>query len=230
VIEAKKVCLRYPDGTLALKNIDLQIKTGELVYVTGESGSGKTSLLKLLMGMEFPTAGTLKVLGRSVSKDQAANIRQLRQLLGPVFQDFKLVKGRSVLENVMLGLRFLGLSPGEIRENAQKSLVKVALGHKTLAPVDNLSWGECQRLAIARAIARKPALILADEPTGNLDKDHALNILDILASFKDNAATVIITTHATHLIDRKKAARIINLNKGSIDGEGREISHENYVL
>lgn len=219
MIEAKGVSLQYPDGTMALKHIDLQIEPGEMVFVTGESGSGKTSLLKLFLGMEYPTGGMLKVLGQPITGGQAAGIRQLRLLIGPVFQDFKLVKGRTALENVMLGLRFLNVSPGEVRETARKVLVGVGLGQKMQTPVENLSWGECQRLAIARAIARKPALILADEPTGNLDKYNALNILDILSSYRDNNTTVIITTHATHLIHRKKTTRIINLVNGSIDGE-----------
>lgn len=218
MIEAKNLCLRYADGTMALHDINLHVEPGELVYITGPSGSGKTSLLKLFMGVEFPTSGTLKVLGYSVIKSQAFNIRRLRMALGPVFQDFKLVKGRSSLENIMLGMRFLGFSSGQLKENARKALTRVGLEHKADSRIENLSWGECQRVSIARAVARKPALILADEPTGNLDRDNALNILALLTACKDRETAVIITTHATHLIDEKDA-RLIRLNVVERTGE-----------
>ncbi len=222
MIEAKNLCLQYPDGTVALNNINLQIGPGELVYITGPSGSGKTSLLKLFMGVEYPTAGILKVLGHTVAKGPAGNIRRMRMKLGPVFQDFKLVKGRSSLENIMLGMRFLGLSTGEVKENARDALARVGLEHKANSPVENLSWGESQRVAIARAVARKPALILADEPTGNLDRGNALNILELLTACKDKKTAVIITTHATHLINETDG-NLIRLNGGSMqqDGVGR---------
>jgi cell division transport system ATP-binding protein len=219
MIEAKGVCLKYPEGTMALQNIDLQIGQGELVYITGPSGSGKTSLLKLMMGVEFPTSGALTVLGQAVTKGQAAGIRKLRRSIGPVFQEFRLIKGRTAVENVMLGMRFLNISQRNIKEDANNALVKVGLGQKTLSMVEHLSWGECQRVAIARAVARKPALIIADEPTGNLDKDNALNILELLKAFKDNKTTVIITTHATHLIESEKEARHLRMDSGIMSWE-----------
>lgn len=217
MIAAKDVSLRYADGTVALRNIHLDVSQGELLYITGPSGSGKTSLLKLFMGMEFPTTGNLTVLGQPVTRDQEKRIRKLRLALGPVFQDFRLIKGRSALDNVMLGMRFYGLSAGRIKEDAQNALHKVGLAHKSDSPVENLSWGEGQRVAIARAVARKPALILADEPTGNLDKENALNILKLLIECKDRDTSVIITTHAIHLID-KKMGRLIRLNGGALEG------------
>ena len=219
MIEAKGVCLMYPEGTMALQKIDLQIECGELVYITGPSGSGKTSLLKLLMGVEYPTSGTLKVLGQAMAKGQAAGIRQLRRSIGPVFQEFRLIKGRTAIENVMLGMRFLEVPHSQIRENAINALTKVGLEQKVLSLVEHMSWGECQRVAIARAVARKPALIIADEPTGNLDRDNALNILELLKAFKDNKTTVIITTHATHLIEGEKEARHICMDNGNMSWE-----------
>ncbi|MBA1335289.1 MAG: Cell-division-associated, ABC-transporter-like signaling protein FtsE [Firmicutes bacterium] len=219
MIEAKDVGLRYPDGTLALKNIDLRVEPGEIVYITGSNGSGKTSLLKLFMGAEYPTMGSLKVLGQPVVKGQAAAIRQLRMAIGPVFQEFRLIKGRTAMENVMLGMRFLDIPPGQLKKNAGDALVKVGLEHKAHSLVENLSWGESQRVAIARAVARKPALILADEPTGNLDKDNALKILELLTSFKDKKTAVIITTHAPHLIEGEKDAKHIRMEKGSMNWE-----------
>ncbi|MGI6685359.1 MAG: cell division ATP-binding protein FtsE [Bacillota bacterium] len=216
MIEAKGVSLRYPNGTIGLKEVNLELNPGELIYITGPSGSGKTSLLKLIMGVEYPTTGSLKVLGQEIKKDQTAGIRHLRMKLGSVFQEFRLIKGRTVMENVMLGMRFLDFSQGELKENVDFALEKVGLKHKAYALVENLSWGECQRVAIARAVARKPVLILADEPTGNLDQDNALKILELLTSFKDENTTVMITTHATHLIDSKKASRLLQVNEGSI--------------
>lgn len=221
MIEARGVSFTYPEGTVALNNIDLKISGGELVYVIGASGSGKTSLLKLLMGVEFPTSGSLKVLGQAMLKDQHKKLRQLRTSIGPVFQEFRLIKGRTAMENVMLGMRFLDFSPAELKENAANALARVGLAHKASSRVENLSWGESQRVSIARAVARKPALILADEPTGNLDKENALNILDLLSSFRNSNTAVVITTHATHLIGNDENISIVKLEGGIMNWERR---------
>ncbi len=216
MIEAKDVTLIYADGTIALNNVELQVRPGELVYIVGRSGSGKTSLLRLFMGAEYPTKGTLKVLGQPIIKEEAANIRRLRMKIGPVFQEFRLIKGRTAMENIALGMRFLDISSKQLKENAYDALAKVGLKHKAFSPIENLSWGERQRIAIARAVARKPLLILADEPTGNLDKDNALNILELLTSFQSERTTIIITTHATHLVDYSKADKLIEVEEGKI--------------
>lgn len=221
MIEAKGVTLKYRDGTLALKDINLDIKPGELLFITGPSGSGKTSLLKLLMGMEYPTSGSLKVFGQTMSHKKNRGIRKLRRTIGPVFQEFKLIEGRTALENVIIGMRFLGKSNKKMKEAAINALMRVGLEHKIYSRVENLSWGEAQRVAIARVVARKPALILADEPTGNLDHDNALNILELLTSFKDNNTAVIITTHATHLIEGYQNATFIHVDAGNITVERR---------
>lgn len=222
MIIVDKVSLIYPDKTKALTDINLDIKQGELVYITGPSGSGKTSLLKLLMGMEYPTTGRISVLGKSLSRRKYRSVQKIRRKIGPVFQEFKLIEGRTSFENVMMGMRFLGISPKKMRAQAHEALDKVGLGHKKFSKVENLSWGESQRVAIARAVARKPSLILADEPTGNLDYDNAINILSLLKSFKDNDTTVIITTHATHLIEEENAT-FISVNSGKITIERREL-------
>lgn len=230
MIEAKGVSLRYKDGTLALHNVNLEIKPGELVYITGPSGSGKTSLLKLFMGVEYPTSGALKVLGQAMFRRESMKIRKLRRKIGPVFQDFRLIEGRTAMENVMMGMRFLGIPSRQIKQNAISALARVGLEHKAYSRVENLSWGEAQRVSIARAVARKPALILADEPTGNLDHANALNILDLLTSFKDKNTTVIITTHATHLIEDQKNATFVRVNKGNISIERRCESNEELLI
>lgn len=221
MIEAKGVSLTYQDGTVALKDINLAILPGELVFVTGPSGSGKSSLLKLLMGMEYATSGNLKVHGQTMIKGKGRRIRKLRRAVGPIFQEFKLIEGRTAIENVMIGMRFLGISNRRMKEAATKALSRVGLEHKAHSRVENLSWGEAQRVAIARAVARNPVLILADEPTGNLDHDNAINILELLASFQDTNTTVIITTHATHLIEGQQKATFLRVDGGNITVERR---------
>lgn len=221
MIISRNVSLIYPDKTQALFDVSLEINPGELVYITGPSGSGKTSFLKLLIGIEFPTKGNLSVLGQTMDKSSFGGIQKLRRKIGPVFQEFKLIEGRTAIENVMMGMRFLGIKPKQMREQAHEALEKVGLGHKKYSKVENLSWGESQRVAIARAVARKPLLILADEPTGNLDYDNAINILKLLKSFQEENTTVVITTHATHLIKNEQNATFINVYNGRISTERR---------
>ena len=216
MIIVKDASLTYPDGTKALKDFNLEIKPGELVYITGPSGSGKTSLLKLIMGMEYPTTGSVTVLGSSIKKNNGGKIRKVRKSIGPVFQEFKLIEGRTAFENVMIGMRILGISPKQMKLRAGEALEKVGLGHKKLSKVENLSWGESQRVS----------LILADEPTGNLDYDNAINILRLLKSFKDKDTAIIITTHATHLIKDEKNATFILVNNGRVDIERGDIYNE----
>lgn len=225
MIEAQDVSLQYPDGTVALKPFSLFIGGGELIYVTGPSGSGKTSLLQLLLGMVAPSAGLLSVLNQPMSGARGADIRKLRRKVGPVFQEFRLTAGRSACENVMAGIRFLRPASGSLKQEALEALERVGLSHKAAAPIEHLSWGERQRVAIARAIARKAELILADEPTGTLDKENALIILSLLTSLRDEKTTVLITTHATHLLEPAQASGIIRMDNGRMDmtrgGAGR---------
>lgn len=216
MIEAKNVSLIYGDGTVALKDVNLKIDSGDIVYITGPSGSGKTSLLKLFMGIEYPTTGELKILNLIMKKENSSDIRRLRKAMGPVFQEFKLIKGRTALDNTMLGMRFLGMPNKQIKEESKSALIRVGLGHKIDSLVEHLSFGETQRVAMARAVVRKPAIILADEPTGNLDKDNALNILELLASLKNKDTTIIVTTHATHLIEDIEIGKFIKVDSGNI--------------
>lgn len=217
MIEAQDASLQYPDGTIALKPFNLSIGTGELIYITGPSGSGKTSLLQLLLGMVEPTGGYLSVLDQSMNGTRAGDIRKLRRRIGPVFQDFRLTAGRSACENVMAGMRFLQSASGHLKQDADAALEQVGLGHKAASPIEHLSWGERQRVAIARAIARKAELILADEPTGTLDRENALGILSLLTAMRNERTTVLITTHATHLLDTSRASGIIRMDNGQLD-------------
>lgn len=221
MIHAKNASLTYADGTLALKPFDLTIDKGELAYITGPSGSGKTSLLKLMMGTAYATTGEFEVLGQQMQPRYEGAIRRMRREIGPVFQEFRLLEGRSVFDNVMLGMRFLGIPYHDMKAYALNSIGQVGLEHKVHHTVDRLSWGECQRVAIARAVARKPRLIIADEPTGNLDRENALKILSLLTSFRSNETSVIITTHATHLVDMEQEGIFITLNAGIIESERR---------
>lgn len=213
VIQAKNITLKYPNGNIALKDIGFECYKGEIVFIVGPSGSGKTSLLKLFMGIEQPSKGELFILGEKV---QSSNIQKIRQSMGPVFQEFRLLEGRTTLENVMMGMRFLDYSLKAMREQSEKALIRVGLEHKINSAVDHLSWGESQRVAIARAVARNPKLIIADEPTGNLDHANAVNILELLTSFKDEETTVLITTHATHLIETRERHHLITMNQGQL--------------
>ena len=216
MIKVKNVSLTYENGTQALRDVNIEINFGDIVYIIGPSGSGKTSLLKLFMGIEYPTKGEVSVLDFNIKKEETKKIRKLRTQIGPIFQEFKLIRGRTSLENVMMGMRFLGLSNKEIEKEARDSLIKVGLEHKIMTLVDNLSWGETQRVAIARAVARKPAIILADEPTGNLDEDNALNILNLLTSVKGENTAVVIATHATHLLDKVEMQKLIKVDNGNV--------------
>lgn len=216
MISAKKLGLTYPDGTVAVHPFDLEVKPGELIYITGPSGSGKTSFMKMLIGRETPTEGQLTVLDTQILKTNHKKVQEMRHRLGPVFQEFRLIQGKTAMENVIMGMRFLDLPISQMKADSEAALIRVGLEHKLRAKVDHLSYGECQRVAIARAVARKPVLILADEPTGNLDHANAVNILQLLSSFRDDKTAVILTTHATHLIEDDEIATYITMNQGQL--------------
>lgn len=224
MIKAENCSLMYKDGTLALKPFNLNIGSGETFFIMGPSGSGKTSLLKLILGIEMPTEGSFEVLGQPICKGNEGDIRKLRKRIGPIFQEFRLLEGRSVMENVMLGLRFLDYSKNEMKALATEYVERVGLEHKLNHTVDRLSWGECQRVAIARAVVRHPELIVADEPTGNLDESNAINVLNLLASFNNGKTSVIITTHATHLVNHIEATSKLHMTNGSFEIE-RCVTH-----
>lgn len=219
MISANKLNLQYKDGTYGLKNASVEIPEGRLVYITGVSGSGKTSFIKLLLGIEKPTGGTLDIMGRNMGAISQSELMKLRQKIGPVFQDFKLLDGRSAVENVMTGLRFLEMNKEEMFEKTLKALEKVGLSHKVHSLVDNLSYGERQRVAIARAVARDPKLIIADEPTGNLDKQNSIVVLKLLKSFVSKDTSVLVTTHAIHLLVEESDYLHITIEDGVMTSE-----------
>ncbi len=212
ILRAVDLGKTYPDGTRALSNVHLTVARGEMLYIKGPSGAGKTTLFRLIAGMEDPTSGQLEVNGVSMP-GRGTQPRDLRRTMGIIFQDFRLLGGWSVLENLQLGVRVLGLRLDSAA--AMDYLAQVDLSHRAQAQVAALSWGERQRLEVARALVRKPQLILADEPTGNLDAPMSERVIALLERANAGGATVIVVTHASALL-AAPAGRVITLEAGRL--------------
>jgi cell division transport system ATP-binding protein len=213
LVSFSAVAKRYPGGYEALKDVSFSIEPGELVFLTGRSGAGKSTLLKLIPAIERPSAGSVIVNGQNVSALKRAAIPYLRRTLGLVFQDTKLLYDRSVYDNVMLPLAFSAHAPKEAARRARAALDKVGLLAREKASPVQLSGGEQQRLAIARAVVNRPALLLADEPTANLDAESAGRILDIFVEFQQVGVTVLVSTHDLALVQRY-GRRVLELDAG----------------
>ncbi len=196
------VSKRYPGGHDALTGVSLNIAAGEMVFITGHSGAGKSTLLKLIAAIERPTSGTVLVNGQNIGTLRPRGIPFLRRNFGLVFQDHKLLFDRSVFDNVMLPLDIIGFDRREAARRARAALDKVGLLQKEKAQPITLSGGEQQRLCIARAIVHRPAILLADEPTGNLDADYAAAIGDLLRAFNQVGVTIVLATHDLQLAAR----------------------------
>jgi cell division transport system ATP-binding protein len=216
MIALTNVTKRYPGGHEAVKNATLSIERGEMVFLMGHSGAGKSTLLKLMAAIERPTSGKVVVNGQNVGSLRARAIPYLRRNLGLVFQDHKLLFDRSVFDNVMLPLNIQGYDRRDAARRARAALDKVGLlGHEKALPV-TLSGGEQQRLCIARAVVHRPAVLLADEPTGNLDAAYAAEIGELFRAFNQVGATVVIATHDVQLAERL-APRLIAIASGRVD-------------
>jgi cell division transport system ATP-binding protein len=202
MIVASNLSKRYPGGFEALKEVSFEITAGQMVFITGHSGAGKTTLVKLIASIERPTSGSLVVNGQNLSALRRSAIPYLRRNFGMVFQDQKLLFDRSVLDNVMLPLQIVGLPRREAVRRAQAALDKVGLLLREKAKPIALSGGEQQRLAIARAVVNRPTVLIADEPTGNLDTESATEILEIFSAFHQVGVTVVIATHDQNWIAR----------------------------
>ena len=216
VIALNAVTKRYPGGHDALKSASLTIDEGEMVFLMGHSGAGKSTLLKLIAGIERPTSGSVVVNGENVGALRPRAIPYLRRNFGLVFQDHKLLFDHNVFANVMLPLDILGYSRRDAARRVRAALDKVGLlGHEKAMPI-TLSGGEQQRLCIARAIVHRPAILLADEPSGNLDAAYAAEIGELFRSFNQVGATVVIATHDAQLAERLRP-RLVTLASGRID-------------
>ena len=215
MVSFSAVAKRYPGGQEALKQVSFSLEAGELVFLTGRSGAGKSTLLRLIPAIERPSAGSVVVNGQNVGALKRAAIPHLRRNIGLVFQDQKLLYDRSVYDNVMLPLAFSAHAPKEAARRARAALDKVGLLGREKANPIQLSGGEQQRLAIARAVVNRPALLVADEPTANLDAESAAKILEIFVAFHQVGATVLIATHDQALVARY-GKRVLHLDGGRI--------------
>ncbi|MGD9583272.1 MAG: cell division ATP-binding protein FtsE [Lysobacterales bacterium] len=216
MIRFDTVSLRYPNGHSGLSALSFAIAPGEMVFVTGHSGAGKTSLIKLLAVLERPSAGRIQVAGQAVhTLRRGRAIAAYRRQLGLVFQDYRLLPDQSVADNVGLPLTIGGVAPVEIGKRVRAALHQVGLdGCEQRLPV-TLSGGEQQRVGIARALAHRPALIVADEPTGNLDPTLASEVMQLFVKLADNGTTVLVASHDLHLIQRSRK-RVLVLDKGNL--------------
>jgi cell division transport system ATP-binding protein len=209
------VTMQYPTGTKALDNVSFKINKGEFVFIVGSSGSGKTTLIKLLLKELKPTQGEIMVADRQYSTMKRREVPMLRRKIGVVFQNFRLLKDRTVFENVAFAQQVIEKSMKEIRRQVPATLTMVGLADKYKQYPKELSGGEQQRVAIARAIVNSPDIILADEPTGNLDPKNSLDIMRLLEEINQKGTTVIVVTHNKEIVNLMQK-RVIRLKKGRI--------------
>lgn len=214
IISFSHVAKQYPGDVIALTDVSMEIGEGELVYLAGPSGAGKSTLLKLIAGIERPSAGLLLVSGQDMRKMNRATLPWLRRKLGLILQQHRLLQDRSVLQNVMLPLLVGGSTAKEAMQRARVALDRVGLGDKADLLPQALSGGEQQRVSIARAIVHKPRIILADEPTANLDRDSGKLVIDMLQAFNAAGVTCIISTHDDRLL--QNADRVVLLERGRV--------------
>jgi cell division transport system ATP-binding protein len=222
VIQLFHVGKEYPGESPALQDVSLEIDKGEFVFLTGASGAGKSTLLKLIFCEEAASTGQLLVFGKNVAKIRPSAIPFVRRNIGVVFQDFKLLPQRTVAENVALPLEVRGLADKEVRRRVKGLLRSVGLEHRADKFPPSLSGGEQQRVAVARALAPDPALLLADEPTGNLDPERTLEVMDLLYGANARGTTVVVATHDRTLLERYKR-RVVVLERGRLLSDGDSV-------
>ncbi len=215
MITLENVTMKYPTGTLALQDINLHIEKGEFVFIVGSSGSGKTTMLELLIHELVPTKGKIKVAGYDYSKLKRKQIPKVRRKLGFVFQNFRLIKDRTVYENVAFAQRVIETPARYIRRQVPAMLTMVGLADKYKSYPRQLSGGEQQRVALARALVNKPDIILADEPTGNLDSKNTWEVMNLLEDINSKGTTVVVVTHNKEIVNAMKK-RVVTLKKGVI--------------
>lgn len=216
MVEAKALYHRYEkNGSYALNNLNFTIDRGEFVFFIGSSGAGKSTLFKMLIREIVPTSGVLKVFGHDLARMPRYRVPYLRRNIGMVFQDFRLLEERTAFENIAFAMQVIGASRREIRRRVPYVLEMVGLPDKANARVCDLSGGEQQRIGLARAIINRPAMLVADEPTGNLDPDNSYEIMNILRTINIRGTTVLVATHDREIVDRLKK-RVIHLERGKL--------------
>lgn len=219
MIRFDQVGKRYPNGHTGLHELSFHVQRGEFLFVTGHSGAGKSTLLRLLLAMERPTSGKLLLAGQDLSRISNAQIPFLRRQIGVVFQNHQLLFDRTVFDNAALPLQILGLGKREIGQRVMTALERVSLKDKALQYPSDLSTGQQQRVGIARAVVHRPALLLADEPTGNLDPRLAAEIMGVFEDINRLGTTVLIASHDLALIARMRH-RMLTLQRGRLIGDG----------
>lgn len=215
IITLNNVSKAYATGAPALNGVDLHIQRGEFVFIVGDSGSGKSTMIKLLLRELVPTSGDISVMGYDLVRIRHRKIPKFRRNLGIVFQDFRLLKDRNVYENVAFAQRIVQVSNKEIKRNVPSIMATVGLAGKYKAKPRQLSGGEQQRVAIARALVNRPSILLADEPTGNLDPKNSWEIMKLLEQINENGTTVLVVTHNREIVNAMQK-RVVTMKKGVI--------------
>jgi len=216
-----EVFKEYANGTKALKGVTFELNTGEFAFLVGPSGSGKSTIIRLLIGEIAPSDGLVIVNGQDMDNIKMRKMPYLRRTVGVIFQDFRLIENKSVYENVAFAMRVIGASGKDIRQRVPYVLELVGLEYKAKAKPDELSGGEQQRVAVARALVNNPRLIIADEPTGNLDPARSLEILLLLKKINELGTTVLVVTHEKPLVDQF-SQRVIAIDGGRIISDGMD--------
>ena len=224
MITLDHVSKSYSTGAPALNDVSIRIEPGEFVFVVGDSGSGKSTLIKLLLRELLPTSGNITVNGTDVGKLKHRQIPKFRRNIGVVFQDFRLLMDRNVYENVAFAQRVVQVPSKQIRKNVPSILSVVGLAGKYKARPRQLSGGEQQRVAVARALVNEPPILLADEPTGNLDPKNSQEIMKLLEEINEKGTTVVVVTHNREIVNSMKK-RVITMNKGVIVSDQKEGSY-----
>ncbi|AEV20778.1 Cell division ATP-binding protein FtsE [Geobacillus thermoleovorans CCB_US3_UF5] len=215
MIEMQDVYKTYPNGVVALNGINVRIKQGEFVYVVGPSGAGKSTFIKMMYREEKPTSGTIMVNGVNLAKLKDSKVPLLRRHIGVVFQDFKLLPKLNVYENVAFALEVIEESPKVIRKKVMEVLDLVGLKHKIRSYPNELSGGEQQRVSIARSIVNSPKIVIADEPTGNLDPETSWGIVELFEKINDRGTTIVMATHNKEIVNATRR-RVIAIENGKI--------------
>ena len=221
MIEFRNVTKIYEPSTRALNDVSLKIEDGEFVFLVGPSGSGKSTIIKILTAELMPTSGSVFVNGFTLEKIRRSAIPYMRRTLGVIFQDFRLIENKSVYDNVAFAMRVIGASENEIKKRVPYVLELVGLENKSRRLPHEMSGGEQQRVAIARALVNNPNMIIADEPTGNLDPARSLEIMMLLEQINALGTTVMVVTHAKELVDRF-TKRVIAIDQGEIISDGMD--------